>query len=241
MHLGGYALTSLRGSTRASMFGVFSLGNCKLFVGVDAATLTECAAQFTALNVGRRRHLYVQGEPSSHLYCLVKGVVRVGRLTEDGLDLTLRILGRGDIFGEDSLFGRDLHSASATALDDCIIAVCRGDRVKSLLLRHPLLALNVAQCVCEYHDRTVNLFQMMALRRVRERLMLLLRELAEQCGAAEPHGTRIEAVLTHAELASLVGASRETVTYELNELARTGQILRRGRQIIVPRSPAEAA
>ena len=215
---------------------VAALCASKLFAGVSDAIASECARQFTFVPVGRRHQLFRQGDACTQIYCLIHGFVHIGRVTEDGDDFTVRVAGRGDVFGDESLLGKAVHSLSAAALDDCIIAVCRADTLKALCMRYPLLALNIAQCLQEHHDRALNRIQRMTLNRAREHLLKLLHELAAECGVDEPGGTRIDVVLTQVQLASLIGTTRETVSYELGELERDEYLLRRGRKIVI-RSP----
>jgi CRP/FNR family transcriptional regulator, cyclic AMP receptor protein len=223
----------------AGMFA--SLRASKLFAGMTDAIAAECAGQFTLVRAGKNRELFRQGDTCKQIYCLIRGLVHVGRLTEDGDDFTVRLVGSGDIFGDESLFGKSVYSRSATALEDCIVAVCQADRLKALCMRYPRLGLNVAECLQERHDEALFRIQRMALNRARDHLLTLLHELAAKCGVVEPGGTRLEIALTHTQLASLIGTTRETVSYELGELERNGHLFRRGRRIVIPSSPAMAA
>jgi CRP/FNR family cyclic AMP-dependent transcriptional regulator len=220
---------------------VASLRASKLFAGLTDAIAQECIAQFTLVRARKNRELFHQGDTCKQIYCLLRGHVHIGRLTEDGDDFTLRVAGSGDVLGDESLFGKSVYSQSATALDDCLVAVCHADRLKALCMRYPRLGLNVAECLQERHDEALFRIQRMALNRAREHLLTLLHELAAKCGVVEPDGTRLDVVLTHAQLASLIGTTRETLCYELHKLARNGQILRRGRTIVIPSSPRTAA
>lgn len=218
-----------------------ALRGTKLFAGMSDAIASECARHFTVVRVGRRRQLFRQGDACTQIYCLVRGFVHIGRLTEDGDDFTVRVTGRGDVFGDVPLFGKAVHSRSATALEDCIVAVCRAETLKALCMRYPLLGLNIAQCFQERHDQALDRIQRMALNHAGEHLLALLHELAAECGVSEPGGTRIDVVLTQAQLASLIGTTRETVSYELSELERDGYLLRRGRKIVMRSLRAQAA
>lgn len=68
---------------------------------------------------------------------------------------------------------------------------------------------------------------------VRRRIALELANLAHYFGSADPRGTMITLPISHATLASFVGASRQQVTQYLNEFDRAKVILREGRRIIV--------
>lgn len=115
----------------------------KLFAGLNDVAVAECTAQFTPLRVRKSRALFRQGDEGRQVCLVLDGFVRIGRLTEDGRDLTVRIISRGDFLGEGVLFADTTRSSSATALDDCKIAVCRADSLAALLMRHPQLSLNI--------------------------------------------------------------------------------------------------
>ena len=212
----------------------------KLFAGMSDAAAAECARHFTLIHADKHRQLFCQGDTGGQIYCMLRGFVHIGQLTDDGDDFTVRIVGRGDVFGDELLFGNAVHSRTATALGDCIVAVCRSEVLKALCMRHPLLGLNIAQVLQECHDLALNRIQRMALNCARQHLLALLQDLAANCGVSEPGGTRIDVLLTQVQLASLIGTTRETVSYELGELEREGYVLRRGRQIVI-RSPQDQA
>ena len=219
--------------------GMFaSLRASKIFAGMTDAIAAECAGQFTLVYTRRGRRVFQQGDACTQIYCLIRGFVHIERLTEDGDTFTVRVVGRDDVFGD---FDKTVHSRSATALGDCIVAVCRADTFKALCMRYPSLGLNMARCLQEQHDRALNHIQVMASSRAGDRLLTVLHELSANCGVREARGTRLEVVLTHTQLASFIGTTRETVSYELGKLERNGHLFRRGRKIVIPSSPSAAA
>src|SRR5664279_3366356 len=205
----------------------------KLFAGLNDKAVTECTAQFTPLRAQKNRAIFRQGDAGRQVCLVLDGFIRIGRLTEDGRDLTVRILRSGHFFGEEVLFADTTRSSSATALDNSEIAVCRADSLAVLLMRHPLLSLNIARSSRADHERTLIHMQAMAFDSVVDRLFSLLCELAEECGARVPGGTQIEAALTQAQLASLIGTTRETISCELSKLARSGLVSRSGGKIVL--------
>jgi len=69
---------------------------------------------------------------------------------------------------------------------------------------------------------------------VHTRLYTLLETLAEKYGKDIPTGRKIAIKLSHQELANLIGATRETVTFELNKMKKRGIIKVEGREFILP-------
>ena len=69
----------------------------------------------------------------------------------------------------------------------------------------------------------------MAVHREEEALL----ELAEKFGVRDSRGTLLTIKLTHADLAELVGASRQRTTEQLNDFERESVIARDGRRLII--------
>jgi CRP/FNR family transcriptional regulator, cyclic AMP receptor protein len=205
----------------------------KLFAGMSATAVAECAKQFTLVHARRRQDIYCQGDPCGQTYCLLRGLVRVSRLAEDGSEFTTRIAGRGDIFGLESLFADKNFSSTATSLSEGMIAVCSAPRMQSLIGRYPTLSINIANYLREDQNRTLDRLEQLSYKPVRERLLSLLQDLASQCDIGDSRGGTYEVELTHVEIASLIGSTRETVSLELNKLARAGLIAKRGRKIVI--------
>lgn len=100
-------------------------------------------------------------------------------------------------------------------------------------MHHPALAANMVRVLsAQVADR--ELAVAIALEpRVERRLLLKLRQLAERWGKVTPDGVRLDLRLTHQELASMVGAVRESVTIALGRLAEAGEIEVRNRTLII--------
>jgi CRP-like cAMP-binding protein len=108
------------------------------------------------------------------------------------------------------------------------------DVTVALLSRDPSLALNVAKLLSERLDDARATMEDLAYARVGDRIVHLYRKLALEHGVAVEGGTRVELRLTHADVASLVGSTRETVSVEIAKLVETGRLRLSKRAVIVP-------
>jgi len=213
----------------------------RLFEGSDDAAVRDGASVFTPIRYGERRPIHHQGDRARDVYVLLRGIVRIGQLSENGREYTVRVVGPGETFGYEPLFGETVRRTTAATLEACTLAVCRADLAAALLLRHPLLALNIARSLRDQYERALVQVQAATSSRVGERLLALLDDLAAKYGVPERHGTRIETPLTQEQLASLIGTTRETLSCELSKLARRGEITRCGRSIVVRSRRARVA
>jgi len=201
--------------------------------------LASLAAHATALRVKRHGTIFYEGESSSRVYILLSGVAKLSFLSRDQrLDRDERVLvglvGAGEVFGVSSLLPAATRPFRCEAFSDCGVAVVTPEAFVDTVLGVPLEALSRTL------DVTVGRWWAMLLRYatfvglgLRERLAGALLELAAKFGVRDSRGTLLTLALTHADLAELVGASRQRTTEQLNEFERERVIVRDGRRLII--------
>jgi CRP/FNR family transcriptional regulator, cyclic AMP receptor protein len=210
------------------------LGQTVLFEGVSEEVTARCAEAFVQRSCRRHTGLFEQGDTARMIYLITQGKVRIARLSEDGDEVTVAIVGAGDMFGEEVLFDADIaRSTVATCIEDSFICMSRAEDVFALMSRYPIIAVNMARYLKGQCDRARNTIEDLAYSKVSSRLMHLFERLAAEHGSASKLGTRIDMRLTHAEIASLIGSTRETVTLELGHLVRSGSIAIDGRYYLL--------
>ena len=103
-----------------------------------------------------------------------------------------------------------------------------------MLARSPRLALNVAQILSERLLDANATMEDLAYARIPDRLMHLFSRLAAEHGTQTTDGVVVDLKLTHADIASLIGSTRETVSLELANLVKAGKLRMDGRTIVIP-------
>jgi CRP-like cAMP-binding protein len=101
--------------------------------------------------------------------------------------------------------------------------------------RWPLLALNMAKYLQEQRSAAMSTIEDVAYLPVPQRILNLLERLANEDGVVEDDGTRIDLHLTHADIAAMIGSTRETVSTELARLVKSRRVLVRDRSYVWPR------
>jgi CRP/FNR family transcriptional regulator len=178
--------------------------------------------------------IYRQGEDTRALYFLLEGLVKVSCRRPGGEDLTLDLLGPGEVFGGFGAIGGGQRD-SAQALTAC----------RALKTPAPFLSRSVAESfeaalgVVTLMERRLVAQEQMAgrlhRRKTEARLAILLPALARKFGedVAGEH-RRIGLRLTHTELAAMVASTRESVSQALGDMRRKGYIaVERGRIVIL--------
>jgi CRP/FNR family transcriptional regulator, cyclic AMP receptor protein len=190
---------------------------------------------FTMCEMARGTLVFDVGDSDRIIYFVKRGTVRIVRQTPDGKDVTVALLGPGDLFGEESLFDRKARTTHAVVLEDALLCKSRADDLFALLSRDPALALNVAKVLSERLDDAQSTMEDLAYARVADRIEHLYRKLAAEHGVPVKGGLRIDVRLTHADVASLVGSTRETVSLEIAKLVELGRLRLDGRAVVVPK------
>ena len=213
---------------------VWYLKRSRLFERATDEAVANCEHLFTQIVYPKRTLLFEQGDIGRLVYLVKTGKVRIARATEDGKEITIAILGPGDLFGEEVLFTEAVRSTFATCLEESLLCMARAADLYGLLARQPLLAINVAKYLHEQRDDAMSIAEDLAYRKVPDRIVRLFEKLALEFGIESSDGTLVDVHLTHADIASLVGSTRETVSLEMTHLSREGRIEVRGRQVVMP-------
>ena len=214
---------------------VWYLKRSRLFDRISDEVVEGCSHLFVRTQYPRRTVLFEQGDAARVVYLVKSGKVRISRTSEDGKELTIAVLGAGDLFGEEVVFGREVErTTQATCLESSLICTARMQDVFGIMSSNPLVALNIAKYLSEQLDDAHDTMEDMASRKVDDRLMRMFARLAEDHGESDPRGTRIAVRLTHGQIASLIGSTRETVSLELANLVRAGRVLMDGSTYILP-------
>ena len=187
----------------------------------------------------------MQGEPGTSVFVVASGLVKVVFTAEQGDEMVLARLGRGEAFGEVAVLDGGPRSASVIAVEPTVALTLARAALLDLMRAHPAvldgLLIALGGMVRRLTEQTGDL----AFLGLTPRLAKVLVRLAEPQAAAETRGpaeTRgrpdpAGLTLTQSELAGMVGASRQAVNRALQSLVLLGVIDIEGRRI-VPRDLA---
>ena len=154
----------------------------------------------------------------------------------EGKEVTLNILGRGELFGEMAALDEVPRSTDVITLTPTVIGSMPSQDFVSLLQTEPLAGMRLSQLMARrlrQVNRRLRLRESDSQSRVADTLVFL----AEGQGKRGQTGIEIP-VLPHRELSSLSGLARETVTRVLTKLEKKGLIERKPEIICIPDLPA---
>ena len=204
---------------------VWYLQHNRLFHGVPLKQVEKYAHLFHEQDFRPKEIVFSEGDLGDAIYLLKTGHVRLYRLTEDGKELTLAILGPGDVFGELALFDEARRQTFAEALEPSHICAASVEDFTRLMSHKPQLTMMVAGEIARRQGEMETRIAGLAYGSSRVKLISTLRHLAREHGERRADGKVCIVVrLSHQELAQLMGVTRETCTIELGKLQKSGAV-----------------
>ena len=194
--------------------------------------LDKVAAVATVRAFAKRSIIVSEGDDTDSLYVVLLGKARVFVADDKGREVQLNQLGPGEYFGEVTLDGGP-RSASVMALEECRCAVVKRAELTTFLEQNPELALHIVRKLARrVRDLTENV-RSLALMDVYGRVARLLLELAEE----KDGRLVVTEPLTHKDIASRVGASREMISRIFSDLAEGGYLRKEDGLLVIARKP----
>jgi len=180
--------------------------------------------------------LIVDMDTRPELVCVMRsGTVRLFHRDHAGHETTIDHLGTGQLFGVTGLLVQDAGGLLAEAETDVEVCVVDGRRFLDLVAKWPPALLGLAMRLGVRVREADETLARMTATGARARLAAVLYRLARTGSEVYPGGgRRLRMVPRHSDLATQIGATRETVTRTLARLEQDGYIRRFGRQIVVP-------
>jgi CRP/FNR family cyclic AMP-dependent transcriptional regulator len=167
-----------------------------------------------------------QGEAPDGVHLVEAGAVCLASVSPSGRRAVVAILGPGDAIGVEGLFddgGIPLRPETRAMIRTRILSIRRG-----LLDPTPGLAESIAASAAVALDRAHRRLARILTEGVRDRVRHTVAELARSHGRPVPGGIRIDLPVTQDLLASMIGATRESVNRALRDLSRQGVVVRSG-------------
>ncbi|HUA54236.1 MAG TPA: Crp/Fnr family transcriptional regulator [Candidatus Sulfotelmatobacter sp.] len=184
----------------------------------------------------RGETVFLQGSPHEGIFLIEHGIVRSYYTSPSGREITLAYWTPGHFVGGPEVFGSGLHIWSGEAAEDCRLLYLSGATIRELVERMPAFAICLIEGLVAKSKCYSALVQMLGTRSAIERLAQLLVILGEIYGRHEANRLVVQRKVTHDQLATIVGVTRQWVTTTLDRFQKKG-IISVGRQAIVIERP----
>ncbi len=210
------------------------------FATVDADSLTMLLAQVRGQKYEAGETVLTEGEPCKGLYFIVSGRVKAYKLSADGREQVLRILGPGRTFNDVPVFDGGPNPGSVAAVEPSSIGMVPRAALLALVEKHPQVATAVIRILASRLRALTLMVEDLSLRGVMARVAKLLVDSSRGRETVIEGGGGPCVRLTQHQIATLTGSVREVVQRALKTLEKEGAIrLARARVVVLDQAALE--
>ncbi len=210
-----------------------------VFRSFSEKNLEHVIEDFRIVTVDKGEDIVFRADEGTDLYIVLKGKVKVSLLSMEGIEFILTNLRTGDFFGEMSLIDGKSRSANVVAEEDTALGVLKRDRFLHTMKEEPIIAFDLLTAIVERLRKADDILETLVFLDVHERIIRYLITSAKSDGDRDERGHFRIKKMTHLDIASNIGSSREAVSKSLKVLShKQSVILKDGYFYISPDSDA---
>jgi CRP-like cAMP-binding protein len=166
-------------------------------------------------------------------FIITNGTVKVTRLSDDGREVILALLGESDFFGEMSLLDGEGRSANIVANEDAeVMTLSRRDFIECLET-YPKIAIALLEELAVRLRKSDQQIESLSLSDSEQRIGITLIRLAEERGTIKRGDVTVQNLPYQQDIANMAGTSRETVSRTLKLLEDKKLVKRNGGDITI--------
>jgi CRP/FNR family transcriptional regulator, cyclic AMP receptor protein len=208
------------------------LDSSSFFEGLSNDSVEKATCHLVTRNHPSNQVILLENDWGGSVYFIIDGWVKIRTYNIDGKEVTLNIIGKGELFGEMAALDEVPRSTDVITLTPTKISSIPSQDFINLIRSDPLAGIRLAQLMAKrlrQVNRRLRLREADSLSRVADTLLFL----AEGQGKQGKLGLEIPN-LPHRELSSLSGLARETVTRVLTKLEKKALIQRDHDVLCIP-------
>lgn len=224
---------------------LWHLRNINILEGLSDESLKQLADRTVMTRLRKRQAIYFPESQTQKIYFLKSGHVKIVRLSVEGRETILDVIGPGELFGELCLVddGEDDYVEIAQALDDVLLCSMKKGEFVQFLRENPALNFRMLKLIGLKLRKAESKLEDLLFKDARARVVEFVFRFAENYGRIRNQKITVSKFLSQEEIAHLTGTSRQTVAAILNDLRREGTIQFTSKQLTIlrPRYPAVAS
>ena len=209
------------------------LGPVPIFPDLGNDVLKELRSKMTKRSYKKNNIILMEDEFGDTFFVISSGSVKITRISEDGREVILAMLGEGDFFGEMSLLDGESRSANAVATEESDVLILKRSDFIEFLERYPKIAISLLREMATRLRKSDQQIESLSLSDAEHRIGVTLLRLAEELGKIRMGVVEIGNLPYQQDIANMAGTSRETVSRMFKVLEERGLIRRRGHALSI--------
>ncbi len=208
------------------------LKSVSIFSEMDSDTLARFEQQLTVKRYKKNNLIIFEDDRGLNLFIISKGRVKISRISEEGGEVILSILGEGEFFGEISVIDGLSRSATVTSLDEVELQVMKREDFLAVLKQYPQVSLALLKELAGRIRKSDAQIKSLCLRNAKGRVASTLIRLAEDIGRIKEGKVTIPELPLQRDLANIAGTSRETISRVIAHLEKDGYCYKKDNALV---------
>src|ERR1044071_1728717 len=206
----------------------------RIFCNMSAGSIASLdAVKFTGV-YPKGSLLFVEGEMPRGVFILCSGRAKLTTSSTEGKTLIVKIAGRAEPLGASPAILGKPYEVSGKTIEPAQLNFIKRDDFLKLLAVNAEACMHTAQQLSEkYHSAQREIRSLGLSQTTGEKLAKLLLDWCARDGEETAQGIRLKVLLTHEEIAQMIGTTRETVTRLLSTFKRKKIIDVKGSSVFV--------
>jgi len=201
--------------------------NIPLFHNLPEPSLKMLENVFTEKEFSKGENIFIEGSESAGFYIIVKGRVKVYKLSPEGKEQILHIVGAKELLGAVSAFAGNPYPAHADAMEKTRALFFPRNDFMALVQKEPAVVMNMMANLAMRLQHFTRMIEDLSLKEVPGRLAAYFLYLCERKGCSDI----VEIDISKGQLASLLGTIPETLSRILRRMSEQGVLEVSGRKI----------
>ena len=215
------------------MSSVQHLRNVPIFSDLKDSDLNIISDKMISRTYKKGQMILLEESQGETFFIIVSGAVKVTRLSDDGREVILAILGESDFFGEMSLLDGEGRSANIVANEDAeVLTLSRRDFL-DCLETYPKIAIALLEELAIRLRKSDQHIESLSLSDSEHRIAITLIRFAQELGTIKQGDVKISNLPFQQDIANMAGTSRETVSRTLKLLEEKDLIKKEGKDLII--------
>ena len=209
------------------------LESVPIFSDLSKSDLTKISDRMTHRKFTKNQMILLEDDLGQTFFVIATGSVKITRLSDDGREVILAMLGEADFFGEMSLLDGDGRSANVVALEASEVLTLARNEFLGILEQYPKISISLLEELTNRLRKSDQQIESLSLSDVEQRIGITLIRLAEELGTIKQGSVKIKNLPFQQDIANMAGTSRETVSRTFKLLEEKGLLSRQGRQLVI--------
>ena len=188
------------------------LKNVPIFADLSSSDLEKISNKMILRNYNKGQVILLEESKGETFFVIKTGEVKVTKLSDDGREVILAILGESEFFGEMSLLDGEGRSANIVANEDSTALTLSRNDFLSCLESYPKIAISLLEELAVRLRKSDKHIESLSLSDSEHRIGITIARLAEEIGTIKKGVVSIKKLPFQQDIANMAGTSRETVS-----------------------------